>query len=276
MKTPLKDIKPSEATVRLTQIVQQAYHRRSRQLPSNLSEIVDTLKGDLLKYMPSVSFETIDEAVTFEVLHDDKAQLSPAFIFAAIRKHYQQPAEARNEDKDELYLWKQRLRYFEDRNLGGSHWADECRWWIEHITKGDDEGDTIRLLDICAEWVAKSDEQKQAFTVQTKDGIVVELPTFNARREYGYLVMRGQLTDETLAHHFDQAISDINTDRLASRHPRLTRDEARVNPDVVARCKRLAVIDWLRACNTSGKKPHDYLNPTADESSYQQYRRESV
>lgn len=273
MNKPINEIDTYNLTVRINRIVMEAYKRRSRQLPSNLSEIVDTLKGDLLKYMPSVSIETIDEAVTFEVLHDDKAQLSPAFIFAAIRKHYQQPAEARNEDKDELYLWKQRLRYFEDRNLGGSQWADECRWWIERITKGDDEGETIRLLDICAEWVAKSDEQKHAFTVQTKDGIVVELPAFNTRREYGYLKMRGQLTDETLAHHFDQAISDINADRLASRHPRLTRDEARVNPDVVARCKRLAVIDWLRACNTRNTTPSAILTPLAEELSYFDYRR---
>ena len=274
MTTQLKQIEPTEASIRLNQIVIDAYKRRSRQLPSNIAEIVDTLKADVLKYMPTVSIETIEEAITFETLHDDKTQLSPAFLFAAIRKHWQEPSEVRDFDKPDLAYWKSYLRFLDGKGLGNSTQADECRWWIDHITKGDDEGETIRLLDICAEWVKKSDDQQRAFTVQTKDGIVLELPAFNARREYGYLKMRGQLTDKTLAHHFDAAITDINTERMASRHHRLTREEARKDPDVIARQKRLAVIDWLRACNTNGTKPSAILTPIANDMEYQMLRRE--
>lgn len=115
----LNGMNAHDATMRLTQIVQQAYHRRSRQLPSNLSEIVDTLKADLLKYMPDVSIETVDEAVTFEVLHDDKTQLSPAFLFSAVRKHYNPPFKARSMD-------------------------------VEECTRPDTEWDTVSLLDALA------------------------------------------------------------------------------------------------------------------------------
>lgn len=272
----LKSMDALEATIRIKQIIVDAYKRRSRQLPANIAEIVDTLKADVLKYMPSVSIETIDEAVTFETLHDDKTQLSPAFLFAAIRKHWQEPSAVRDFDKPELAYWKYYLRFLDGKGLGNSTQADECRWWIDHITKGDDEGETIRLLEICADWVRKSDDQQRTFTVQTKDGIVIELPAFNARREFAYLVMRKQLTEESLAHFFDDAITEVNTERMASRHHRLTRDEARKDPDVIARQKRLAVIDWLRACNTQGRKPSDILTPTVDETTYSMFRRTSA
>ena len=268
MKKQLKQIEPTEASIRLNQIVIDAYKRRSRQIPANIAEIVDTLKADVLKYMPSVSIETIDEAITFETLHDDKTQLSPAFLFAAIRKHWQEPSEVRDFDKPDLAYWKSYLRFLDGKGLGNSTQADECRWWIDHINKGDDEGETIRLLDICADWVRKSDDQQRTFTVQTKDGIVIELPAFNARREFAYLIMRRQLTEESLAHFFDDAITEVNTERMASRHHRLTREEARKDPDVIARQKRLAVIDWLRACNTKAQKPSAILTPIANEMEY--------
>ena len=273
MKKTIKEIEGFELTSRLNQIVVEGYKRRSRQLPNNIPEIVEYLKGDLLKYMPGVTLDTIDEAVTYEVLHDDKTPISPTFFFAAIRKHYQQPTETRDEDKDELWQWRNRLRWYENNGLAASPAADECRWWIDNITKGDDEGETIRLLDICAGWVKKSDDEKQTFTVKEKDGIVIELPAFNARREYEYLKMRGQVDENTLADNFGQALLDVNTERMASHHHRLTKDDALVNPDVIARAKRLAVIGWLRACNTSGRKPSDILTPIMDEYSYQQLRK---
>lgn len=280
MKTTIKEMEPREATMRLTQIVTEGYHHLNRyQLPDNLGDMVARLKADLLKYMPGVTLESIDEALTHEILHDEKLARTPSifsavYVFQAVGKHYQQPTETRDEDKDELWQWKERLRWYESRNQGASTQADECRWWIDHITKGDDEGETIRLLDICADWVRKSDDQQRTFTVQTKDGIVIELPAFNARREFAYLVMRRQLTEESLAHFFDDAITEVNTERMASRHHRLTREEARKAPDVIARQKRLAVIDWLRACNTKAQKPSAILTPIANDMEYQMLRRE--
>ena len=272
-ETTLSKINPTDASLRLKQIVTEAYKRRCRQLPNNITEVVETLKADLLKYMPGVTLDTIDEAVTYEVLHDDKTPISPTFFFAAIRKHYTKPAEVRDEDRDELWQWKDRLRWLEGKGLGNSIQADECRWWIYHIETGDTEQETIRLLDICAAWVAKTDEQKRAFTVKTDKVVVVELPAFNPRREYAYLKMRGQVTDETMAANFGQALLDINTERMASHHHRLTKDEALVNPDVIAKAKRLAVIGWLRSCNEQGRKPSDILTPLMDEYSYQQLRK---
>ena len=279
MSTKIKDMDPFELRNRLDQIVKQGYKKLNRQgLPDNLKEMVDTLKADLLRYMPGVTIDTIDEAVTYEVLHDENLTKKPSnysavYCFQAVGKHYTKPTEVRDFDKPDLAYWKSYLRFLDGKGLGNSTQADECRWWIDHITKGDDEGETIRLLDICADWVRKSDDQQRTFTVQTKDGIVIELPAFNARREFAYLVMRRQLTEESLAHFFDDAITEVNTERMASRHHRLTREEARKDPDVIARQKRLAVIDWLRACNTSGKKPSTALTPLIDEMQYQQLRK---
>lgn len=273
MSTPIKDMDAFLLKSRLTQIVTEGYKRRSRQLPNNVAEVVEYLKNDLLKYMPGVTIDIIDEAVTYEVLHDDKTPISPTFFFAAIRKHYTKPSEVRDEDRDELWQWKDRLRWLEGKGLGNSIHADECRWWIYHIETGDTEEDAVRLLDTCAGWVAKTDEQKRAFTVQTDKGVVVELPAFNPRREYAYLKMRGQVDENTLADNFGQALLDTNTERMASRHQRLTKDEALVNPDVIAKAKRLAVISWLRSCNTEGRKPSDILTPLMDETSYRELRK---
>ena len=279
MNTTIKDMEPREATMRLTQIVTEGYHHLNRyQLPDNLGDMVARLKADLIKYMPGVTLEVIDEALTHEILHDEKLARTPSifsavYVFQAVGKHYTKPTETRDEDKDELWQWKERLRWYENRGLAASPAADECRWWIDKITKGDDEGETLRLLDICAGWVAKTDEKQQAFSVKTDKGVVVELPAFNARREYEYLKMRGQVTDETMAANFEQAIVDTNTERMASHHHRLTKDEALVNPDVIARAKRLAVIGWLRSCNQRKTTPSAVLTPLMDEFSYMQLRK---
>ena len=125
MNTPITKLDTHDLSVRLNQIVNEAYKRRSRQLPANIGDIVNTLRADLLKYMPGVSIETIDEAVSYEVLHDDKTPLSPTFLFAAIRKHYTKPTEVRDEDRDVLWQWKERLRWFEEHGQAASTQADE-------------------------------------------------------------------------------------------------------------------------------------------------------
>ena len=283
MNTKLKDLNPSEATQRLRQIVVEGYHHLNRyQLPDNLGDMVGRLKNDLLKYMPGVTIETIDEAVTHEILHDEKLAKTPSlfsavYVFQAVGKHYTKPAETRDMDKDELWQWKDRLRWLEGKGLGNSPKADECRWWIDKITKGDTEQDTISLLDTCASMLAKMDEADKAGIAVAKHaefkGVVVELPAFNARREYGYLVMRNQLTTDAAAHFFTAAVQAVNAERLDSHHNRLTKDEAVKDPDVLAKCQRLAVLDWLRACNTRNTTPSAILTPLAEELSYFDFRR---
>lgn len=283
MNTKIKDMMPSEATQRLRQIVVEGYHHLNRyQLPGNLGEMVERLKADLLKYMPGVTIETIDEAVTHEILHDEKLAKTPSlfsavYVFQAVGKHYTKPAETRDMDKDELWQWKERLRWLEDKGLGNSPKAEECRWWIGKITKGDDEGETISLLDTCASMLAKMDAADKAGIPVAKHaefkGVVVELPAFNSRREYGYLVMRKQLSPDSASHFFSKAIQAVNDDRLATHHHRLEKSAAATDPDVLAKCQRLAVLDWLRACNTRNTTPSAILTPLAEELSYFQFRR---
>ena len=98
---PLHTLGPAEATIRLTQVVKQAYFRRSRQLPANLSDIIETLKADILRVMPAVTINQIDEAVTDWVLNQVEKPLSPAFFFAAIRSRYEGPRRTRAMDQDQ-------------------------------------------------------------------------------------------------------------------------------------------------------------------------------
>lgn len=98
---PLHTLSPSEATVRLIQVVKQSYFRRSRQLPANINEIVETLKGDILRVMPLVTINQIDEAVTDWVLNQIDKPISPAFFFAAVRSRYEGPRRTRAMDIDQ-------------------------------------------------------------------------------------------------------------------------------------------------------------------------------
>ena len=98
---PLHTLSSYEATNRLTQIVKQAYFRRSRQLPDNLGDIVETLKGDIIRRMPDVTINQIDEAVTDWVLHQTDKPLSPAFFFAAVHSRYDAPRRMRPYDREE-------------------------------------------------------------------------------------------------------------------------------------------------------------------------------
>lgn len=97
---PLHTLSSSESTVRLMQVVKQAYFRRSRQVPTNLGDIVETLKGDILRVMPTVTINQIDEAVTDWILNQIDRPISPAFFFAAIRSKYEGPRKTRAMDQD--------------------------------------------------------------------------------------------------------------------------------------------------------------------------------
>ena len=146
-----------------------------------------------------------------------------------------------------------------------------------HYQQGDTENDTISLLDTCANMLARMDDAEangqQVAKVANVNGIRIPLPAFNPKREYFYLVMRKQLAPDAAAHFFTEAVQSVNADRMDSRHHRLEKDEAAKDPDVLARCQRLAVLDWLRACNTNNTSPSAILTTLADELSYYQFRR---
>lgn len=261
-----------ELNARLTAILQQAYHRRSRNLPANLNDIVETLKGDLLRAYPDVPIEVVDDAIVIETLHNPNEQLSPTFFFNAVKKAWFTP-------KSNAHQWDGRdedLAYWDD--LATRHqWDTHAAEMVEHYRHGDTEQDTISLLDTCASMLAKMDEaEANGQTVAKKaefKGVVVDLPAFNSRREYCYLVMRKQLAPDAASHFFTAAVQAVNADHMDSRHHRLEKAEAVKDPDVLARCQRLAVLDWLRACNTRNTTPSTILTPLVEELSYFDFRR---
>ena len=257
MNTPINTMNSFELRTRLDVIVRSAYQRRSRQLPANFSETVDTFKADLLRYMPTVGIDTVDEAVVFEVLHDDKTPFSPSFLFQAVRKHYTAPTTQRDMDKGDLYYWTQQLRELENKGLGHTPKAQECRWWIDEIKTGDTEQDTVTLLDLIAD--AAKDQDRQLY--------------FDVKREYNYLVLRKQLACDAFTSYERRAKALINLDRVADHKRPIDEFLGESLKDLHVRQMHCAVVDWLRKCNSECRKPSDILTPLMDEYSYQQLRK---
>lgn len=269
-----------ELNARLTSILQQAYLRRSRQLPSNLNDIVETLKSDLLKAYPDVPIEVVDDSIILDTLHNPNEQISPTFFFNAVKKAWFTPKTNNHPwdgTEEDLAYWENRVKWLEKARLTQTNQYRHACEMVEHYRHGDTERDTISLLDTCASMLAKMDEaESNGKTVIRKSefkGVVIELPAFNSRREYGYLVMRKQLAPDAASHFFTEAVQAVNADRIDTRHHRLEKAEAVKDPDVLARCQRLAVLDWLRSCNTSNTTPSAILTPLAEELSYFQFRR---
>lgn len=214
-----------ELTDRLNQIVIEAYKRRARHLPANITEIVATIKGDLLRHLPSVPIEVIDDAISIEALNDD-IHLSPAFFFSAVKKHYTPPRTPRMMDK-------------------------------EPHRRPDTEQDTINLLDCLAGLLAKGDTSRLYF---------------NPWREYDYLRMRGQLSDD-LSPYMQAAKNAVNVERVRDWKRPLQDWTGADLDDLNARARHLALTAWLQACNEQGRKPSDILAPLANETQYQYFRR---
>ena len=209
---PMNSLRGYEATDRLTQIVKQAYFRRSRQLPTDLGAIVETLKGDIIRRMPDVTINQIDEAVTDWVLHQTDKPLSPAFFFAAVHSRYDAPRRTRPYDREEY-------------------------------TRPDTEEDYLSLMDTLAAFI----DRRPIF--------------FNSWREYDNLVERGQLAPDAWQRYTDRALVRVKADRTRDGRPK--RIDLDINDDSVqAMARRLAVEDWLRSCNTQGKKPSEILKNT--------------
>lgn len=278
-KTPFKALQPFEQKTRLKEILQQAYHRRSRQLPANLDDIVETLRKDLLKAYPDCPIETMDDAIVIETLHNPDTTLSPTFFFNAVKKSWFTPkTNVHNWDANEgLAYWQERKTTLERQwRIGTPEHREACEM-VEHYRHGDTEQDTISLLDTCASMLAQMDAHEKEGVKVAKHanvaGVVIPLPAFNPRREFDYLKMRGQVTSETAAAKLPQAIEEVNIVRIADNHNRVKRDEALQDPEVQAMCRRLAVLDWLRSCNTRGVAPSAILAPLVNESQYAQLRR---
>ena len=282
MKTIISSMNADELKARLTQAVEQAYFRRSRNLPANLAAIVDTFKGDILKAFPDIPVETVEDAIVTATLHSEDA-LSPAFFFQAVKKVWWQPKTNHHQwdGKDEdLAYWRDRVKFLERAGLAGSEQHRHACEMMKHYSHHETEQDTISLLDTCAALLKDLDAAKAQGQAVSKyaelKGVRVELPAFNTRREYGYLILRGQLTADAATNFVTDAIVEVNADRMDTHHHRLTKEEAEKSQDVAAKAMRLAVLDWLRRCNAQGTTPSAILTPLANESTYQNYRRTSA
>lgn len=250
-KTPISTIRDYELTGRLDSILKQAYMLRSRQLPANITEIVETLKGYLLKHFPDCPIETIDDAIILETLHNPDTALSPTFFYNAVKKAWFIPK------------------------------TNQHQWDGEEYCRPSMETDTLNHLDTCALKVKEQDhavEHKYDPNDIKPIGCVLKncMPAFNPRYEYAYLVMRGQLDENAWPSYMEKAIEEVNRQRIEAKHNRVIRAEAENDPDVKAMCKRLAVLDWLRSCNVSGITPSAILKPLVNENEYNIFRRENA
>ena len=282
MKTIISSMNADELKARLTQAVEQAYFRRSRNLPANLAAIVDTFKGDILKAFPDIPVETVEDAIVTATLHSEDA-LSPAFFFQSVKKVWWQPKTNHHQwdGKDEdLAYWRDRVKFLERAGLAGSEQHRHACEMMEHYSHRETEQDTISLLDTCAALLKDLDAAKAQGQAVSKyaelKGVRVELPAFNTRREYGYLILRGQLDAAAATDFIKDAVVEVNADRLDTNRHRLTKEEAEKSQDVAAKAMRLAVLDWMRRCNAQGTTPSAILTPLANESTYQNYRRTSA
>lgn len=230
-KTPIGQMRPFDLMERLNTFVTQAYFRRSRQLPANIKEMVECLKGDLHKHFPDCPIGTVDDAIATSTLFDYDKQISVAFFFDAVKKKWWQPKT----------------------NVHG--------WEDNEYRRPEYEEDTIGLLDLGYDYI------------KTNQGDGTGLPAFIARRMYGYLKLRGQLADGAGEHFMPDALLKVNTERMRTHHHRLTKEEAQKDHDVRCMAMRLACLDWLKACNTQGRKPSDILTTLIDQASYAEYRR---
>lgn len=283
-QTPYKQLTGSDQIAMLDTMVRSAYFRRSRQLPDNLPQIVETLRQDILKRLGSIPVGVLDDAITTSTLGDLDKPLSVAFFFDAAKKAWDHPKTNFHQwdtaDPDRTY-WQETLDWMEGHGRGNTAQANEARERLAVIDEGDTERRHILFLDVCADKLNRQADTNQA---DVNDGeflslgssIAKVLPAFNPRREYHYLVRRGQLALNADDAFMQQAILDINTERMAGRYKRLTKEEAETNCDVKAKAKRLAVIEWLKRCNEQGTTPSVILSPLVNEMEYQRIRKETV
>lgn len=223
--TPFCQLGGFEQKMLLLDVARNAYYLKNRQIPANLDQMCDTLKGDILKYMPKVTERAIRDGVESYILHEETQALSVAVLFKAIRSKYSQPFEPRNCD-------------------------------IDPYRRPDLEQDSINLLDTLAEQIANNRQ-----------------PYANWRREYAYLVMRGQIAWDAFEAELDKARQIINTDRVNDYRRPLTEFIGQDKDDLHGMAKKLAVITWLNGCISQDRMPSDYLTPLINEQQYAQFRK---
>ena len=96
---------------------------------------------------------------------------------------------------------------------------------------------------------------------------------FDPRREYGYLVMRGQLGAGSYLDFIGDAKLDINNRRTDDGVRRIDWAVVGKTNELDAVAMELAVTDWLRKCNDSSIAPSSILAPLANDGQWRQFRK---
>ena len=125
----------------------------------------------------------------------------------------------------------------------------------DEYTRPDTEEDTLNLLDTMADQIAAG---RKAF--------------FNWRREFDYLVMRGQLSENAWEARMTAVKARIQSERVRDFMRPIAEWTGQHLADAEAMAKAAAVCDWLKACNTQGITPSQALAQYKDEQSYHLFR----
>lgn len=126
---------------------------------------------------------------------------------------------------------------------------------VEGYCRPDTEADTRILLDTLSAKIANG---KAVY--------------FDNRREYGYLVMRGQLDKDAYRHFLAEAKSIINNQRIKNGSGRIDWSIVGQTGELDSVSMGIAVTNWLKGCNTSNVAPSSILAPLADEVQYCRFR----
>lgn len=96
---------------------------------------------------------------------------------------------------------------------------------------------------------------------------------FDPRREYGYLVMRGQLEAGAMLGFVGQAKLAINMQRTNDGIRRIDWSRVGKTNELDSVAMELAVTDWLQKCNASNVAPSSILAPLANEDQWRNFRK---
>lgn len=97
---PFCQIGGFEQKMILLDVMKNGFYLKNRQIPTNLDAMCDTLKAEILKYVPKVTEAAIREGIEYYILHEETATLSVAVFFKAIRSKYAPAYEPRSFDID--------------------------------------------------------------------------------------------------------------------------------------------------------------------------------
>ena len=121
---PFQDLTGFDQITKLTEAVRNAYYLKNRDIPANLSNMVETLRKQILKRIPRIGIKTLHENIESYIMNETTGAISTDVLFKAARRGYDLPKDRRPFDED-------------------------------LPVRPDTEEDTIRLLDTLADTLMK-------------------------------------------------------------------------------------------------------------------------